>query len=143
ATMLVKELGDADFETREAAGQKLRALGAKSRPALLAAVRDPNPEIAKRSRELLTGIQADLRDEFAKQFDPKKTDEYDHPIWKRYVAIAGDSRASRELFARIIANKKWLQTLDTVEADPEVASRQYREAVVEVGRRYEELLTVR
>ena len=138
AAALVRELGDPDFPTREAAGEKLRKLGVKARPALEAALRDPNPEIAKRSREVLTGIRADARDALAKQFDPTNMTEYDHPVWKRFVAIAGDSRASRELFARIIANKKWLQTLDIAEADPALAGHVYRVGIAEIFRDFDQ-----
>src|SRR5262249_62175561 len=45
---LVRQLGDSSFATREAAGAKLRALGAKARPALEAALRDPDPHIPPR-----------------------------------------------------------------------------------------------
>jgi RNA polymerase sigma factor (sigma-70 family) len=134
AEKLVKQLGDPDFKVREAAGKKLRALGAKAIPALQSGTRDPDPEISQRSREVLAAVRADLRDALAKDFDPTKQTEYDHPVWKRYVAIAGDSKASRELFARIIANKKWIQTLDNADADPANAGHVYRVGIAEVFR---------
>lgn len=131
---LVRQLGDPSFATREAAGAKLRTLGAKARPALESAVHDPDPEIARRSRALLASLREDALAAFRKQFDPTKAVEYDHPVWKRYVAIAGDSRASRELFARIMANEKWLRTLDKAEADPASAGHVYRVGVAEMFR---------
>jgi RNA polymerase sigma factor (sigma-70 family) len=137
AVALVQQLGDEDFATRETAGDKLRKLGVKARPALEAALRDPDPEIAKRSRAVLTPIRSDHRAAFAKQFDPKKRVEYDHPVWKHFVAIAGNSRASRELFARIVANEKWLRTLDDAEADPAAAGHVYRVGIAEVFRDFE------
>ena len=82
-------------------------------------------------------IRSDARDALAKQFDPKKTDAYDHPVWKRFVAIAGDSPASRELFARIIANAKWLRTLDNAEADPATAGHVYRVGIAEMFRDFD------
>jgi RNA polymerase sigma factor (sigma-70 family) len=137
AAGLVRQLGDPSFATRESAGAKLRALGAKARPALEAAVRDPDPEVTRRSRALLAAIREDALAAFMKQFDPRKSEEYDHPVWKRYVAIAGDSRASRELFARIMANGKWLRTLDKAEADPMSAPHVYRVGIAEVFRDFD------
>src|SRR5260370_10704878 len=118
---LVEQLGAPEFVDREAAAKKLRAIGVTAIPALQAGTRDPSPEVRKRSQEVLTAVRADARDALAKQFDPKKTEEYDHPVWKRFVAIAGDSLASRELFARIIATEKWVRTLDKAEAHPPAA----------------------
>jgi RNA polymerase sigma factor (sigma-70 family) len=134
AEKLVEQLGDPDFKVREAAAKKLRDLGAKAVPALRSGTRDPAPEVSRRSRAVLDAVRADLRDALAKQFDPKKTEEYDHPVWKRFVAIAGDSRASRELFARVIANEKWLRTLDNAEADPAAAGHIYRVGIAEMFR---------
>jgi RNA polymerase sigma factor (sigma-70 family) len=134
AAELVQQLGSPDFATREAAGKKLRDLGKKAVDPLKAGARDPNPEIAKRSREVLATVRANLLSELAKSFDPTSTTDYDHPVWKHYVSIAGDSRASRELFARIIANKKWLQTLDKAEAGPTAAGHVYRVGVAEMFR---------
>src|SRR4029079_6003769 len=95
---LVMQLGDADFKLREDASKKLRDLGVKAIPALQAGTRDTSPEVSRRSRELLSTVRTDVRAALAKRFDPTKTDEHDHPVWKHFVAIAGDSRASRELF---------------------------------------------
>jgi RNA polymerase sigma factor (sigma-70 family) len=134
AVGLVRQLGDPAFKTREDAVKKLRAFGVKAIPALQAGARDPDPEVSKRSNEVLADVRADARDAFAKQFDPTKTEEYDYPVWKRFVAIAGDSRASRELFARIIANEKWLRILDNAEADPALAGHVYRVGIAEMFR---------
>jgi hypothetical protein len=134
ADRLVKQLGDPDFRVREAAAKKLRDLGARAIPALHAGTRDPDPEVARRSREVLAAVRADRRDALARQFDPKKAEEHDHPVWKRFVAIVGDSQASRELFARIIANPKWLRTLDNAEADPAAAGHIYRVGIAEMFR---------
>ena len=72
-----------------------------------------------------------------KGFDPAKEQQPDHPVWKRFVAIAGDSQASRELFARIIANEKWLRTLDNAEADPAEAGHVYRVGIAEMFRDFD------
>jgi HEAT repeat protein len=53
---LIRELGNADFETREKAEKDLLALGAAAVPALSEAQKDSDPEIASRSKELLKRI---------------------------------------------------------------------------------------
>jgi RNA polymerase sigma factor (sigma-70 family) len=131
---LVEQLGAAEFADREAAAKKLRELGMKAEPALRAGLRSESPEVRDRCTKLLGEIRADARDALAKNFKPDGTDDYDHPLWKRYKTIAGDSKASRELFARIIANKKWLRTLDNAEADPANAGHVYRMGIAEMFR---------
>jgi len=131
---LVEQLGAPEFADREAAQKELRKLGLKAIPALREGLRSGNAEVRARCDRLIGVIRADARDALAKQFDPKKTDDYDHPIWKHFVAIAGDSGAARELFAKIIANPKWLRTLDNAEADPADAGHIYRVGIAEMFR---------
>jgi tetratricopeptide (TPR) repeat protein len=50
---LVAELGDDDFATREAAQRELWKRGAAAIPALEKAANDPDPEVARRARDLL------------------------------------------------------------------------------------------
>jgi len=50
---LVRQLGDRSFDRREHAQQRLAALGEEALPALVARLRDPDPEIARRVVELL------------------------------------------------------------------------------------------
>jgi RNA polymerase sigma factor (sigma-70 family) len=134
AAKLVQQLGSADFARREAAHEALRKLGPKAEPALKAALKSDDPEVRTRAVTLLSEIRKDALDDLAKNFDPKAESPSDHPIWKRFKAIAGDTRASRELFARIIKDADWRRRLDAAEAGPEAAARQYREAIIEVGR---------
>ena len=53
---LVRQLGDPDFDTREAAQQALVARGAEAVPALRAATEHEDPEVASRAREALEQI---------------------------------------------------------------------------------------
>lgn len=54
---LVKQLGAPKFNERAAASQKLEALGAKALPALRAAAKDQDPEVARRAAELIALIE--------------------------------------------------------------------------------------
>ncbi len=137
AAPLVKQLGSADFAEREAAQKDLRKLGLKAEGALKAGLKSDDPEIRARCAKLLAEVRKDALDALVKGFDPAADNPSDHPVWKRFVAIAGDSRASRELFARIIANKKWIQTLDNAEANPTAAGHVYRVGIAEMFRDFD------
>jgi hypothetical protein len=54
---LVRELGDDQFKVREKASHQLVSIGARARPYLQAAVKDEDPEIARRARECLRRIR--------------------------------------------------------------------------------------
>src|SRR5690242_10060072 len=53
---LVRQLGDDKFKTRQKASRQLVTLGPRARPFLQAAVKDPDPEIARRAQECLQRI---------------------------------------------------------------------------------------
>src|SRR5262249_32127699 len=137
AAGLVRQLGDPDFKVREGAMKKIRALGAKAIPALKAGSRDPSPEVEWRSKKVLDAIRADVREAFAKEFDPKQTEEYDHPVWKRFKTIAGSDAPARKLFAEIIADPRSFRLLDDAESDPERAGDLY---AAEIVRAYDAVL---
>lgn len=134
AAKLVEQLGATEFADREAAQKKLRELGVKANSALRAGLKSEDPEVRNRSAKLLSEIRKDALEAFVKGFDPAKEQQPDHPVWKHFVAIAGDSLASRELFARIIAHKKWIRALDNAEANPTAAGHIYRVGVAEMFR---------
>ena len=142
AAPLVKQLGGEDFAQREAAAKALRALGMKAEAALRAGLKSDDPEVRAHCATALAEIRTDALAALAKAFDPAAETQPDHPIWRRFKAIAGDTRASRDLFAQIIKNAPWLRRLDAAEAGPEAAAQQYREALVEVGRHYRRLMSV-
>ncbi len=120
ATALVQQLGDPDFATREAAGGKLRALGVKAILALQFGARDPNPEVAKRSREVLAAIKAAERQAFlAGKREPTT------PAWKRFKELVGDTKASRELFAEMMADDRRAELVEKAEVSPEKAAEVY------------------
>jgi RNA polymerase sigma factor (sigma-70 family) len=133
AQAVVKQLGSADFATREAAGRKLRALGPAAKAALLAGTRDADPEVGRRSRAVLELVRKDAREELAKRFDPAGSADHDHPVWQRFQKVAGSDAPARALFAAVIADPRRLHLLDAAEADPAGAGRLY---AGEVSRAY-------
>jgi hypothetical protein len=129
AAKLVEQLGSADFAEREAAAKELRKLGAKAEAALKAGLKSESAEVRDRCAKVLAEIRKDALDAFVKNFDPKAEVMPDHPIWTRFKAVAGDSRAGRELFARVIADPRLARLLDSAEANPADRARIYREEV--------------
>lgn len=55
-TALVRQLGDDEFKKREEASRQLVKLGGRARAFLQAAVKDPDPEIARRAQDCLERI---------------------------------------------------------------------------------------
>lgn len=62
---LVAQLGSGDYAAREAAGKELDALGAAALDRLRAACRSPNPEVARRARDLAARIDRRVGNEKA------------------------------------------------------------------------------
>lgn len=54
---LIRQLGDDDFQKREAASQSLRQIGKDALPALRQAQTDPNPEVQSRADSLIKEIE--------------------------------------------------------------------------------------
>ena len=136
AEELVRLLDSKEFPKREAAEKALVALGAKALPAVRAGTKSSLPEVAQRCERLLPLIRQVELASFAKAFnaDTDRKAAFDHPVWKRYVGMVGDSKPSRELFAGIVKQKDWLSRLDAAEADPTKAGDIYRDSLREVGK---------
>jgi HEAT repeat protein len=141
AVALVEQLGSTSFREREAAHKALLALGLKAEYALRAGLKSEDPELRSRCAEVLAEIRKDALDDLVKRFDPRAAEQPDHPIWARFKTITGDTRAGRDLFKRLLKNEGWLRRLDAAETGSEVAKRQYRDAVMEIGRTVRRNLT--
>lgn len=141
---LVRQLESTEFQKREAAEKTLVAAGAKALPAVKAGLKSKDPEVVQRCERLLVLIRKEELAQFTKAFiaDTNRSTKFDHSIWTRYVAIVGDSRSSRELFAEIIKHNDWGRNLDAVDADPSRAGEIYQAAIREVGHRYQSNMLV-
>jgi hypothetical protein len=127
----VKKLGNPRFAERNAAQLKLRALGPRALPAVIAGQQHADLEIARRCAELVEVLRADWLQRFRADLQADETGrkDHDHPIWRRYKQIAGDNRASRELLAEMLQDQRRARLLDSVEFAPEQASEVYRREV--------------
>ena len=54
---LVRQLGDADFEVRQKAGEELRGLGYAARNEVKDAISSPDPETRERAKELWKSLR--------------------------------------------------------------------------------------
>jgi hypothetical protein len=141
---LVARLAAPAFAEREAAGRKLRELGVKALPAVTAGCASPDAEVSGRCNRLLGLLRADRRGMFTAAFraDADGKPEHDHPAWDRFVALAGDSRAGRALFAEMIADPDAFARLDDALTDPKRAAALYTEVVAGTARARAELMKV-
>lgn len=129
---LVERLRSNDFATREAAEKELRALGLRAEPALRAGAKSDDPEVRARCAKLLVAVRKDALAELVRTFDAKTDAPSAHPVWKRFADTAGNTPASRTLFARLLKHPAWVARLDAAETGPDEARRQYREALRDV-----------
>src|SRR5688500_3062336 len=141
---LVARLAAPAFAEREAAGRKLRGLGVKALAAVSAGCASPDAEVSARCKGLLGHIRADRRAMFAATIraDGDGVPTREHPVWDRFVALAGDSRAGRALFAEMIADPDAFAQLDDAVTDPKRAAALYAEVVAGTARARAELMKV-
>src|SRR5262245_13539211 len=101
ARQLVRQLGDANFRTREQASQELVRMGSAVEPILREGLEYPDPEVRFRCRHILPmALSYDLERRL-QTFLAGKEDK-DHPApsgWARFKSIVGDEKPTRELFA--------------------------------------------
>jgi hypothetical protein len=127
AKELVAKLGDPIFRVRDDATRELKKLGRAALPALDEMLnKTADPEVRNRCETLLPAIEeADLKARLI-AFLADTDRKYDHKLryWPEFVAIVGDTAASRELFAdinRSKVNRELVQCLDESKAELEKA----------------------
>ncbi len=127
AKALVAKLGDPVFRVRDDATRELRKLGRAALPALDDTLNTTtDPEVRNRCETLLPAIElADLKARLV-SFLADTERKYDHKLrlWPEFSSIAGDTPASRELFADILrdqANRDLVLSLDETKAEIEKA----------------------
>lgn len=123
-TELVRLLGHKSFAVREAAGRDLVTAGMRAVPALTSGLKDADPQIAERCKQLLPLAAAHDRNKRLAQLlkDPAGSPP---PIGlagvERFLKITGDETATRQLYADMMASHYAL--VEALERDPDTASR--------------------
>jgi hypothetical protein len=119
ARQLVRQLGDASYEARQQATQKLFKMGLPVKDLLLEGSKNSDLEVRRRCRELLPAVlEADRLariDAFVADKDGKR--EHDLPGWRRFRQVVGDTPEARKLFVEMQKSECCTFLID-VEKDP-------------------------
>ncbi|PHS02670.1 MAG: hypothetical protein COA78_20525 [Blastopirellula sp.] len=126
----IQQLGASSFEAREQAAKELLRLGKVAEQALEKNVRNPNPEIKRRSRSLLAEIKVHNRNLALSQFIDGKSPVDQFPYWARFKSIAGDNALSRKLYHKM-ASAEW-ELLTLAENAPEQVDYQFYKRAVQL-----------
>jgi hypothetical protein len=117
---LVRDLGSARFAVREAAEQKLVALGPKAKAAVLAGTKDADSEVARRCEAILPKIRASERKALV-----EGTIDWPAPAGTQFRDLAGDTREARKLYALMTGDDRVAALVDAAAADPPGAPKLY------------------
>jgi hypothetical protein len=124
---LVKKLGDKSYRVREQAARELVRGGSGSVVALTAGIKDLDPEVSERCRQLLPQAAAIERNEKLALLlkDPSAPPPKGLAGLERFLKIAGDDKASRELYAELLGVHHL--TLEAAEKDPRKAAEYFQQ----------------
>jgi len=104
AEELVQRLGDQAFRVRDAAYRELIGIGGPAKAAVEKGLQDPDLDVHESCRRLLPQIRESYIHEQIEDFlsNPKREVPADLPGVKRWMEIAGDSKASRAMYAELV-----------------------------------------
>lgn len=104
AEALVAQLGDPSYREREEAARELLAIGYAARDAVLAGQKSADSEVRDRCRKLYPLIWRANLETQVKRFveGADRRAPTDLPGVARWIGIAGDGKASRELYATML-----------------------------------------
>ncbi len=111
---LVNRLGAKTFAARESAGRNLVQLGRFALPALRRSQHHADLEIAERSKKLIPLAEEQaVRQRVSVVLERRHSLPDDLPKLKRFIAVTGDTREARELYAEMyLANSKLIDQID-------------------------------
>jgi hypothetical protein len=129
AEALVAQLGDPDYRDREKAAKELLAIGYAAKDAVLAGQKSADQEISDRCTKLYPAIWKHDLEKRVQRFldDPAGPLPDDLPGAARWLKVAGDTNASRELYGDMV--KAHPEPLLDVELHPERVPTAYLEHV--------------
>jgi hypothetical protein len=116
-TDLVRKLASPSFTVREGAAAALRKLGIAAEPALRAGLKDPDPDVRTRCRDLIEEIVEDHREAMLTTFVEDFEDRQKPPLpgWRRFRALF-TSDPPRKAYAELYRAHGDL--LDALERNP-------------------------
>ena len=133
ATDLVKELGNARFNVREAAAKKLVEMGDTAIPALIAGTKSADEEVRNRSTILLPQAQAVAWNRRADAFlaDAEGKQKVDLPLLSDWEKLTGKLDAgSRKLFADMVRANGLLLELAATDRNAAVTALATRSSIL-------------
>lgn len=97
---LVDQLGHNDFAQRDQAKQALEKIGLQAREALIAGLKNSDPQIRRSCRNILRDVLFTSHQQKIEAFiaDTKGEKDHDLPGWERFREIAGSGPEARQLF---------------------------------------------
>jgi RNA polymerase sigma factor (sigma-70 family) len=114
AEKLVQELGNDNFQEREAAEKALRAMGGKAYPAVRAGMKSSVPEIAQRCERIAPELRvAAIKESY-------------HPLVVRYQKVVGKTDADRKLYREAVSDVRRAEFLEAAELRPDLAGELYQ-----------------
>jgi hypothetical protein len=133
---LVKRLGDKTYRVREDAARELLRRGSAAVGALTAGMKDPDPEVSERCRQLLPVAAMIERNEKLDRLvkDPAAPPPPGLAGLGRFLQVTGDDKAARELYAELMAIH--YRTLEAAEKDPRAAAEHYSQFCNEIYTRW-------
>lgn len=133
---LVHKLGDKSYRTREHAAQELLLKGSAAVVALSEGMKDADPEVSERCRQLLPQAASLERNEKIAALirDPAAAPPKGLPGLESFLKNVGDSKISRELYAEMVATHH--QALEALEDNPSKASEYYQQFCDDAYNRY-------
>jgi hypothetical protein len=117
---VVQDLGSPRFAVREAAAQKLGALGGKAKVAVFAGTKDADPEVARRCEAVLPQLRAAERKALL-----DGTGDWPAPGGVAFKALVGDTKEARKLFVKLTEDDRLAALVDAATGDPDGAARLY------------------
>jgi hypothetical protein len=117
---LVRDLGSPKFAVREAAEQKLVALGYKAKAAVLAGTKDPDAEVAGRCEVVLPKVRAAERKALV-----EGTIDWPAPAGTHFRDLVGDTAEARKLFLLMIEDDRRARLVDEAAGDRTQAAKLY------------------
>jgi hypothetical protein len=133
---LVKKLGAKSYRVREDAAQQLLRRGHESVSALTEGVKDADPEVSERCRQLLPQAASLERNQKLADLlkDPKSPPPKGLAGLDRFLKVTGDDKAARELYAEMLAIHH--TTIEAAETDLVKAAREYRQFCDDIYNRW-------
>jgi hypothetical protein len=130
---LVRDLGSPRFAVREAAEQKLVALGSKAKAAVVAGTKGADAEVTRRCEAILPKIRSAERQALV-----------DNGVWpsqggETFRKLVGETREARRLFALMTEDDHYAALADAATADPAGAAKLYAAEVARLAEAVERI----